>query len=100
MGASPRFQTQLKKLALQTQVSSVVSASGGRPVRYILVQSNHTAATENVVVLGYRPAGGGAWRFFYQRDPRYTNHGAVLASGALEWIDIQVKTSGATNLCS
>jgi hypothetical protein len=82
---SPRFKTEFKKLALQTNVSSVVSASGGRPVRYILVQSNHTAETENVVVLGYRPGGAGAWQFFYQRYPRYTNHGAVLASGALEW---------------
>jgi hypothetical protein len=79
------FKASFKKYALQTNVSAVVEASGQRPNRYILVQSNHTAETENVLVMGYRPAGAGAWQFFYQRYPRYTATGPVTAAGALEW---------------
>lgn len=77
------FKAQFKKLALQTNVSAVVAASGQVPERYILVQSNHTAETENVIVIGYRP-GGGAWQFFYQRYPRFTQ-GPVTAAEAIEW---------------
>lgn len=82
---SSTFKASFKSTALQTNVSTVIDEVPFEPDRYILVQSNHTAETENVVVIGHRPGGVGAWRFYFQRYPRYTVNGPVTAAGKLEW---------------
>jgi hypothetical protein len=83
---SASLKTNFKAFALQTNVTAVVDqAPYVEPDRYILVQSNHTAESENVVVIGHRPGGAGAWRFYFQRYPRYRSGGPITASGVLEW---------------